>query len=497
MNKETHLHSLLSRFSEFLAQQVGLHFPKERWPDLLRGIKAAAREFGFHDADACMQWLLSTPLDRNRIETLACYLTVGETYFFRDPQAFNALQTHILPTLIQFRRQHGKMLRIWSAGCSTGEEAYSLAILIQRLIPDFRQWHICILGTDINPYALAKAEAGVYSEWSFRNAPDWLKSGYFRVTGKRHYEIIPSVRKMVTFTYLNLMEESYPSLVNNTNAIDIIFCRNVLMYFKPALIAQVVRRHCLSLMDGGWLVVSPAEVQVIAEAMIDALEAVDFSDAVLYRKNVPHAAQSSAAPFLAGPEPAEQTVIRSVKQPASRATPITADKTPSASRTLAYQHALDLYQQGQYDEAAAQAVTLLANPQTKLKATSLLAKIHANQGNLDKARQWCGQTIDANPLDPLGHYLLAIVLLEQGVDGSRQELKRTLELDPGFVLAHFTLGNLYRQQGRRREAAKHFDDALRLLDTHAPEQILPETEGMTAGRLAEIINTMRDLETAA
>ncbi|MFI3157099.1 MAG: CheR family methyltransferase [Methylococcaceae bacterium] len=495
--ERTHQHSLLSRFSEFLAQQIGLHFSPERWPDLVNGIKAAAREFGFQDVEACMQWLLSTPLDRNRIETLACHLTVGETYFFRDAQAFDALQMHILPALIQCRRQYGKILRIWSAGCATGEEAYSLAILVQRLIPDFRQWHIAILGTDINPHALAKAESGIYSEWSFRNAPGWLKSGYFRVTEKKHYEIIPSVRKMVTFAYLNLMDETYPSMINNTNAIDIIFCRNVLMYFKPALVAQVVRRHCLSLVDGGWLIVSPAEVQAIVEVMTGTMETVNFSDVILYRKNATHAASCPIAPLPASPEPAEPidvSPVKTTKQPAQKPL-VAAGKIASVSSD--YQQALALYQQGCYDEAAAQAVKLLADSQSKVKAMCLLARIHANQGNLAKARQWCRQMIDGEPQDPLGHYLMAIVLLEQGADGSRQELKRTLELDPGFVLAHFTLGNLCRQQGRRREAEKHFDDALRLLDAHAPEELLPETEGMTAGRLAEIIHTTRDLENAA
>ncbi len=315
---ETSQHSLLPHFSEFLAQRIGLYFPPERGCDLLRGIEAAAREFGFQDAAACMQWLLSTPLDRNRIEILACHLTVGETYFFRDPQIFEALKARILPVLIQFRRQCGPTLRIWSAGCATGEEAYSLAILVQRMIPDFRQWHITILGTDINPHALAKAESGSYGEWSFRNAPDWLKNGYFRPTEKGRYEIIPSVREMVTFAYLNLMEDSYPSLINNTNAMDIIFCRNVLMYFEPAPATQVVRRYCLSLVDGGWLVISPTEGYRI---MTETMEMVNFPGAILYRKNISGATPSPAEPFLARPEPPEQIIIGPVaatKRPTRR-----------------------------------------------------------------------------------------------------------------------------------------------------------------------------------
>lgn len=489
---ETPQHALLPYFSEFLAQQMGLHFPPERWRDLLRGVEAAAREFGLQDAATCMQWLLSTPPDRNRIKILACHLTVGETYFFRDPRAFDALQAHILPALIQSRRQCGQTLRIWSAGCATGEEAYSLAILVQRMIPDFRQWNITILGTDINPHALAKAESGIYGEWSFRNAPDWLKNGYFRPTAKGRYEIVSSVRERVTFAYLNLTEDAYPSLTNNTNAMDIIFCRNVLMYFEPALAAQVVRRHCLSLVDGGWLIISPTEA---SQTMTETMETVNFPGAILHRKN----ASGSAALFPARPESPEQIVISpaaTTKQPVRRPAAMGVDKT--SPRPSDYRQALALYRQGRYGEAAAQAATLLSCRQNKVQAMNLIARIHANQGDLVKARQWCLQAIDADRLNPVGHYLMAVVLLELGqTDDSMQELKRTLYLDQDFVLAHFTLGNLCRQQGRHREAGKHFENTLLLLDARPQAEILPEAEGMTAGHLAEIIRTLRDQEEPA
>ncbi len=497
---ETSQHSQLLHLSEFLAQRMGLYFPPERDCDLLRGIKTAAREFGFQDTGACIEWLLSAPLDRNKIKTLACHLTVGETYFFRDPQVFEALKMHILPTLIQSRRQCGKILRFWCAGCATGEEAYSLAILVQRMIPDFRQWQITILGTDINPQALAKAEAGIYGEWSFRNAPNWLKNDYFHQTSKGRYEIISPVREMVTFAYLNLMEEDYPSLTRNTSAMDVIFCRNVLMYFKPVHAAQIVRRHCLSLVNGGWLVISPTEASRI---MAEAMEMVNFPGAILYRKNTSGTAPSRKEPFPPWPELLEQAVLEraaTVKQPARRAEPAAVGKktSPSPIEPADYNRAFSLYKQGRYREATMQALKLLSSRQYKVKAISLLARIHANQGDLAGAREWCVQAIDADRLNPVGHYLMAIVLLEQGqIDGSVQELKRTLYLDPDYVLAYFTLGNLYWQQGRYKEAGKHFENALLLLNARPPEEPLTEAEDMTAGRLAEIIHTLCDQEKSA
>ena len=483
--------SLLPRFSEFLSTQMGLYYPPERQSDFLRGIESAACEFGFQDAASCMQWLLSTPLDRNRIKILACHLTVGETYFFRDPNAFGALQEHILPALIRSRRQCGQTLRVWSAGCATGEEAYSIAILIQRLIPDFRRWHITILGTDINPHALDKAESGIYGEWSFRNnPPDWLKNDYFRPIERGRYEIIPSVRDSVTFTYPNLIKDTYPSLINETNGMDIIFCRNVLMYFKPVLATQVLCRFGLSLVDGGWLVISPTDTP-------QAMETVNFPNAIMYRKNTYGTIRSPAAPLLGDLELPEQIDISQAAMTKQHEPwPTVVDKTPP--RPSGYQLALALYQQGRYGEATVHATTLLSSQQNKVQAMNLIARIHANKGDLAGARQWCLQAIDADRMNPSGYYLMAVVLLEQGqTDSSMQELKKTLYLDPHFVLAYFTLGNLYRQLGRHRKARKHFENALLLLDACPPEEFVPEAEGMTVGRLAEIIHTLCDREKPA
>ncbi|MDE2258962.1 MAG: protein-glutamate O-methyltransferase CheR, partial [Betaproteobacteria bacterium] len=224
--------ALLSQLSDFLESHIGLHFPKERWRDLERGIAAASRESGHLQTETFVDWLLSAPLTRTQIEGLASHLTVGETYFFREKRSLEIFEEQILPELVRARGETERHLRIWSAGCCTGEEPYSIAMLLDRLIPDLKKWNVTILATDINPQFLRKAVLGVYGEWSFRNMPSWLKEQYFKRRENGRFEIQPRIRKMVTFSYLNLAEDAYPSLVNNTNAMDVIFCRNVLMYFS-------------------------------------------------------------------------------------------------------------------------------------------------------------------------------------------------------------------------------------------------------------------------
>jgi chemotaxis protein methyltransferase CheR len=485
--------ALLPRFSQFLAQQMGLHFPPERWSDLMRGMVTAAREFRFADVDACMQWLLSTPLSQSQIEILASHLTVGETYFFREPQVFEALQTHILPALIASRRQSGIRLRIWSAACSTGEEAYSIAILLQQLIPDYKQWNITILGTDINPHALRKAVSGIYGEWSFRNTQPWLREKYFLPLVGGRYQIISQVQDMVTFAYLNLAEDAYPSLANNTNAMDIIFCRNVLMYFEPGLAAKVVRQHYQSLLDGGWLIVSPAEVSA---TLLAQLETVNFPGAALHRKNPAHAASTTAAK-----SPDDLPVIIDVAKTGTVAKPQVTRQKPDfiaalkaqsiPSPSAYYQQALTYYQQGHYTEATELIARLSANRNDSAQAMNLMVRIHANQGELATALHWCERLIAADRVNPAGYYLMAVILLEQGQpEEAMLALKRTLYLDPDFVLAHFTLGNLCRSHSRDKEAGKYFANTLSLLKVYSLEDVLPESEGMTAGRLIEIIRSI-------
>ena len=464
---------LLARLSDFLAQQIGLHFPKERWSDLARRIAAAAPAFGAPDAESCVQRLLSAPLTRNQIEILASHLTVGETYFLREKKSFEILEEKIFPELLRAGMGADRRLRVWSAGCCTGEEPYSLAILLDRLIPDFERWNVTILATDINPEFLRKAADGLYSEWSFRDTPAWLRERYFKKRKNSRFEIDPHIRKRVTPSYLNLAEDIYPSLSNNTNAMDVIFCRNVLMYFTAARARKVVDNLYQCLVDGGWLVVSPTET---SNLLFSRFATVEFPGAVLYRKSAgaePQFAARDAAPaFTPLPEvlPPFEPILSPQPPVWDAAEPV----PPEAVR----------------QEAGA---TPLPDPEeSERERLCRRARTCANQGRLAEAAEWCEKAIAADKLDPAAHYLLAVVEQERGQsDAAVRSLTRALYLDPDFALAHFALGNLRLSQGRQREAERHFETASVLLKAHPREEPLPESEGLTAGRLGEIIASVR------
>lgn len=449
--------ALLSRLSDFLESQIGLHFPKERWRDLERGITAASRDAGYKEVQAYIHWLLAAPLTRTQVEGLASHLTVGETYFFREQRSLDILAQQIFPELLQARSSAEKHLRIWSAGCCSGEEPYSIAMLLDRLIPAVENWKLTILATDINPQFLRKAALGVYGEWSFRDTPLWLKERYFTKRQDGRFEIQPRIRRMVSFSHLNLAEDAYPSLVNGTNAMDLILCRNVLMYFAQDRARKVVDKLRRSLVDGGWLITSPAETSSV---LFSAFTAVEFPGAFLYRKS---AAAAALAPALAMPS-----------------VPTVLSAAPPASMPQVRHQTGDLLVR-QVEDADSLVCDESETPRRKARAC-------ADAGRLAEAIEWCEQAISADKLNPAHYFLLAAICQEHGQsERAERSLGRALYLEPDFVLAHFALANLCLSAGRQREARRHFGIALTLLRAGPAEALLPEADGLSVGRLVEII----------
>jgi len=464
--------ALLQQFSAFLSSRIGLHFPRPRWPDMLRGLERAAREFARPGPEACMRWLLTAPLQQREVEILASHLTVGETYFFREPALFAALETQLLPPLIDARRATSRNLRLWSAGCCTGEEAYTLAILLHRLLPDLEQWNITILATDINPHFLARARSGEYREWSFRSTPAWFKNGYFTPTGDGNYQLQTSIRRLVQFAYLNLVDDVYPALESDTNGIDLVLCRNVMMYFEEQGTRAVLHKLHRALTPDGWLALSATES---SSPLLAGFSAVAFPNATLYRKG--EAPPQAGAVLPAGPEAASPEMLSAIA---------VAPPAPLPSADAAYRQALDHYAAGDYAQAAA---TLSGATVDEARSLALAARAWANLGQLAEACR-CGEAaVAADKCDAGLRYLLASLLSERGSsEAAAAALKQALYLAPDFVLAHFALGNLYRRLDQPAQAARHFANARQLLAGYPPGAALPAAEGLTAGRLLDIID---------
>jgi len=533
-------HTTLALFAKFITRTMGLHFTEERLRELDQKMVAVAKAAGYADSEQYQLWLMSAPLSRDLLDTLARALTIGETYFLRDPRSYQVLEQELIPGLLAQRRGTDRSLRIWSAGCSSGEEPYTLAILLHRAIPDLTNWNISLIATDINPQALERGRQGIYSQWSFRNSPPWLMD-YFGKTGDGRFEIIPRIKAMVRFDHLNLADDTAAAQCAGTDFLDIIFCRNVMLYFDPIQIERTIAGFHAALRDGGWLFVGPTEVD---PRFTKGFTCLRFPGAFVLRKGVekqetlprnprtpqPHplrplgcAPDSVGAPALAPaqlPDPGN-----CAKTPARAAAPRESESalaaaaerhSPPRGRNASAQErhpgaahpqaasperrpetsegcveALTQYQAGNYEQAADSVRrALLAGPQPA-ETLILGARALANVGRFSEARELCEQAIAADRLSAQSHYLLSIILEQQGeLAAAATSLKNVLFIDQEYLLAYFALGNLSRQGGDESGSQRNFANALQLLERRDPREVLPEAEGMTAGHLVQIIRTM-------
>jgi chemotaxis protein methyltransferase CheR len=509
--------SLLAELSNTLVARAGWHFPPERWPDLERRIHAVARALGFADTATCIHWLAASPLTAQQVEILADHFTIGETYFFRETQALEVFTDYILPSLVQARQYGTRSLRIWSAACCTGEEPYSLAILLSTRIPNIQDWQITIVGTDINSRFLQKAHTGVYSEWSFRATPLHLKERYFQRTENGTFAILPEIRQMVRFSQLNLVEGNYPSFVTSTNDMDVIFCRNVFIYFSPDRIHTAVGNFHRALVDGGWFIVSPSETAYLPSSLFVPHS---FPGTIVHQKqsalpslqpSTPKGTVPSPFPLSRSPSllfPNESSVSPPLEEqtisPPKASPVLIVSKEPleqphdpiNATESAHYREAEILYKEGHYAEVCNKLRTFLFSDNTQSapvtpQTVALLVRSYANQGAWNDAVASCQKAAELDPLNPRLHYLLATLLLEQArEDEARVSLKRTLYLDPDFAIAHFTLANLAQRQHRFKHAQRHLQNTQYALRHYRPDDLVPEADGLTVKGLHELITRL-------
>jgi chemotaxis protein methyltransferase CheR len=296
-------------------------------------------------------------------------------------------------------------LRIWSAGCCTGEEAYSIALALRMQVPHLPPERVDILATDLNDAFLEVARAGVYRRWSFRRTDPAGLAAYFRPLPDGRYELDAGVRGQVRFAHLNLADAAYPAVATGTLALDVIFCRNVLMYFGREQAARVVARLRDCLVDGGWLVVNASEASTPS---FPGFTAEVHEDAVFFRKNA--AETSVPAPAAAPPvAPVAIPVIAPVMADAVPAPPPPVVAAPQAHPEDPMARAQALAQAGRRDEAlqcARRAAEAEAASAPLQQGAALFALEH---GDRQLARHCVRRLLYLEPDSAIGHYLSALL----------------------------------------------------------------------------------------
>lgn len=481
---------LMTDFSNFLADNLGFYFPKERWDDLEKKFFMVMHSLDFKEPKAFVQWIKTNPLSKDEIAIFARYLTIGETYFLRDSRVFKALKEEVLPDILK-HHQLDRKVNIWSAGCCSGEEPYSIAILLHQLLPDIKKWDINILGSDINLEFLSKAENAIYKKWSFRGMPPAILEKYFIQEPDGNYRLIPDIQKLVKFSYVNLVENSYPDVTKGTADLDLILCHNVLIYFSQSQIKKIIGRFAKGLKEHGWLSVSAIESPFVNDPYLfphHCKGTLFFTKELKPKspKEIPKPIQTIIPkPPIEPSKPLIEAFLTKVVEP----------KPPvkKVEKNL-YEKCLELSHNKHYTEVIEKLSSFL-QPFRKdaggflehLKEVILLIHTYANQGDLTHALEWCKEALHLDKLNPILYYLQGTILQALGKNEEAiKSLTDALFLDPNFIMAHYMLGIL-EETSKPKSSARHFKIALELTAQHQEEDILPGTDELTAGRLKDLL----------
>ncbi len=241
------------RLIDFIYQNSGLRFDDSSKFMLKRRLIPRIRELKLDTFEKYYYYLLYHPNRELELETIFDLLTVNETYFFREDRQLKAFSEEIIPHITE--EKQNKILRIWSAGCSTGEEAYTIAIICNNA-PNLKGWDVDIFASDISQKVIQTARRGVFSDSSFRSTPETIRATYFEKTSDNKYRIHDEIRQLVTFGKVNLLDENKTGIFND---MDIIFCRNVIIYFDTEAKKKVIENFYRKLRKNGYLLLGHSE----------------------------------------------------------------------------------------------------------------------------------------------------------------------------------------------------------------------------------------------
>lgn len=244
------------RLRNIIYDKAGLFFETKKIYFVKKRLEKRMREMNISDITEYINHLKFKDKYGKEVQQLLNLMTTNETYFFREDNQLNAFADHCLPEVLKRKREaRDSRLRLWSAGCSSGEEAYTLGILLKEKITDMASWQVEILATDIDTDILAAAKKGQYSDRAIRFTPPYIKSKYFTPMGEM-FNLSQQVKQMVTFQHINLMDSVKMRFVKS---IDFIFCRNVLIYFDEQSRRAVVANFYDSLRPGGFIYLGHSE----------------------------------------------------------------------------------------------------------------------------------------------------------------------------------------------------------------------------------------------
>jgi chemotaxis protein methyltransferase CheR len=493
--------SQVERFRTSIVRRLGLRFDDARLASLAELLSRRA-DRSTTSVESYLGGLEAGPSSRAELRTLAEELTVTETYFFRNVEQFHALRELVLPARARARSEAApagsRRLRILSAGCASGEEVYSLAILI-RDQPELVGFEVDVLGIDVNPAALARAARGRYAAWSFRETPADVQERCFQRDG-RELVISSALRTSVRFSERNLLDPD--TAFWQPAVFDVVLCRNVIMYFPVELQRAVIERLTASLVPGGYLFLGHAETMrglspdhhlrhthgtfyyQRREIGEPREESGPWGEAAGWTGSAPPALMSSPAPSPSASVPglAEDSWVDAIRRASERIAALAsgrgAEEATSSSSSFSTPSwtlaaTVELMRQERFDEARAALTAAPAGAAETADALLLRAVLLTHGGDLAAAEEVCARVLALDELSAGAHYLSALCREHDGDRRGALEHDRVAAyLDPSFAMPRLHLGLLARRAGQPEVARRALKEALDLLEREDPSRLL-------------------------
>jgi chemotaxis protein methyltransferase CheR len=433
----------------YVLQHTGLCYYADKDDDFAARLSRRFSTCGIEKCDAYLRLLGDPQTGKTEMDCLVGELTIGETYFFRQQEHFNLLRHTIIPNILE-RNRESRALRVWSAGCATGAEPYSISLLLQQEFGrQLAGWDVSILATDINVDFLAQAKAAAYPEWTLRDLPKDLRNRYFTRENSL-WHLRPELSGNVIFQYHNLAGDV--ELPGSFEKFDLIACRNVIIYFSREGTMRVIERLHRSLSPGGWLLVGYAELNM---GMFRTFETLSTIEATAYRKPLDNTqAVRAEIPWqpLVWKEPGEM---------------------PDAKR--------------QTREPDAEPVLPATAPASPVLPTVDDVRTLADTGNWDVATRLAETLVESDSLNPATHFTSALIHEHQGsVQRARAEFLRAIYLDRNFALAHYHLGTSLLSTLELEPANRCFRNALEILTALPDDEPIQYGDSLTAGELRSL-----------
>lgn len=463
-----------SLFQRLLIETSGLYFPIDRSQPLHLALWERIQRRGYESYREYYQFLKFHPEGRFELRELLDLITIGETYFFRNKAQFEVLLRYVLPEIVQRKRNIPcPSLRVWSAGCSGGDEAYSIAIAILESGLLEEGWEISILGTDINRNALKRAKEGVYKERNISQLPRDYLDKYFDLQGTT-YRLKDRVKAMVQFEYHNLVSDPY--IHDGMREIGILFCRNVIIYFESQTTQRVMEHfyNCLSPM--GYLFLGHTET---LWQISDKFERVEFPQAFIYQKRFISLQKDIPIPFMAVPEPASLS-FTSASDPKARWMSSEGHLHPNPQPSglmerLELTFPMGLSSDADVKEKAKEEreVTIEApasdtpNDQNENEVNAYFkqAILLANQAKYREALDLLHRVIEMDSLHKEAYYLLGVLYCkDKAYREAEIQFRKFIYLDQDSILGFYHLGQIYLFQRRWAKAQQAFETAIRIFE---------------------------------